>query len=173
MGFWAESVPVSETIPAQMPSGTLPRVRFETTVSAFGNNTGIVVPPEVIEQLGGGKRPAVVVNLNGYEFRTTLGVMGGQCLISVSAAIRKETGLKGGDPVTVDLSLAQGPRPVDVPDDFQLALNENATARAFFESLANSLQRYHVDNINGAKTPATRQRRIERAVELFLDGKAR
>ena len=151
----------------------LPGATFETTISSFGNNTGIVVPPDAIDQLGAGKRPAVIVNMNGYEFRTTIGVMGGQCLISVSAAIRKESGLNGGDRVRVALSLAEGPRPVDMPDDFQLDLDNSAAAKKFFESLSNSVQRYHVDNINNAKAPATRQRRIEQAVNLFLAGKAR
>ena len=41
-------------------------VTFDTTVTATGNNTGIVVPDEVIEQLGAGRRSAVVVNVNGY-----------------------------------------------------------------------------------------------------------
>jgi uncharacterized protein YdeI (YjbR/CyaY-like superfamily) len=44
---------------------------------------------------------------------------------------------------------------------------------AFFEKLSNSLQRYHIDNINGAKTPETRQRRIEKAIALFREGKQR
>ena len=39
-----------------MPT-TPPTVTFETTLSAFGNNTGIVVPPELIDALGAGKRP--------------------------------------------------------------------------------------------------------------------
>jgi len=150
-----------------------PGATFETTISSFGNNTGIVVPPEAIDQLGAGKRPAVVVTMNGYEFRTTIGVMGGQCLISVSAAIRKETGLKGGDHVRIAFALAEGPRPVNMPEDFQSALNDNAAAKKFFDSLSNSVQRYHVDNIISAKAPATRQRRIDHAVDLFLSGKAR
>ena len=53
------------------------RVRFDTTVTASGNNTGIVVPGEVIEQLGAGNRPPVLVNVNGYEYRNTVAVMGG------------------------------------------------------------------------------------------------
>ena len=39
-------------------------------MSQVGNNTGIEVPPEVIEALGAGKRPPVVVVVNGYEYRT-------------------------------------------------------------------------------------------------------
>lgn len=153
-----------------MPTET---VTFETTLSAFGNNTGIEVPPELIERLGAGKRPAVVVDLNGHQYCNTIGVMGGKYLISVSAAIRKETGLAGGDPVQVCLTLADGPRPVAVPDDLRAALDANPVAREFFGGLSNSLQRYHVDNLNAAKTDATRERRLNKALGLFLAGKPR
>lgn len=78
-------------------------------MAAFGHKTGIVVPPEAIQTLGGGKRPPVDVNLNGYEYRNTVGVMGGQSMISVSAAIRKATGLTSWDPIGVTLTLNGAP----------------------------------------------------------------
>jgi hypothetical protein len=146
---------------------------FETTVAASGNNTGIVVPDEAIDQLASGKRPSVVVNVNGYEYRNTVAVMGGKYMIGISAAIREATGLKGGDPIRVTLTVADTPREVNVPADFAAALAADASVEAFFAKLSNSLQRYHVDNVNAAKTAETRQRRIEKAVSLFRDGKQR
>jgi hypothetical protein len=80
-------------------------VTFETTLTASGNNTGIVVPDDVMERLGRGKRPPVLVTVNGYEYRSTVAVMGGRYLISLSAAVRAATGLKGGDPISVVLKL--------------------------------------------------------------------
>ena len=155
-----------------MTSGSA-SVTFETTVTANGNNTGIVVPDEAIEKLAAGKRPPVLVNLNGYEYRNTVGVMAGRHMVSISAAVRKATGLKGGDPVRVTLTVADTPREVEVPADFATALAADDRARAFFGKLSNSLQRYHVDNINAAKSAETRQRRIDKAIALFLDGKQR
>lgn len=149
-----------------------PSVAFDTTLSGFGNNTGIEVPPELVEQLGAGKRPAVHVDVNGYEYRNTVGVMGGKHLISVSAAIRKDTGLAAGDPIHVVLTVADTPRPVEVPNDFAEALAA-AGVRPFFDGLSNSLQRYHVDQITGAKAAETRLRRIDKAVSLFKEGKKR
>jgi hypothetical protein len=146
---------------------------FDTTVTAVGNNTGIVVPDDVIEHLSAGKRPAVVVELNGYEYRTSVGVMSGQCMVSVSAAVRKATGVKGGDPVHVVLTVADAPRTVDMPDDFAAALAAEPAAQAFFRALSNSLQRYHADNVNSARSADTRQRRIAKSIELFLAGKPR
>jgi hypothetical protein len=148
-------------------------VTFETTVAATGNNTGIVVPEEVIEKLAAGKRPPVAVTVNGYEYRSTVAVMGGRFMIGISAAVRQATGLTGGDPIRVTLAVADTPREVDVPADFAAAMAADKQVVAFFGRLSNSLQRYHVDTINGAKTAETRQRRIEKAVSLFREGKQR
>jgi len=148
-------------------------ITFETTLTATGNNTGIVVPPEVLDQLGAGKRPAVAVTVNGYAFDCTIGSMGGKAMIAFSAERRKESCLAGGDPITVTLTLAEGPRALEVPADFRKAMRAAKGTEAFFAGLAPSPQRYHVDNIEGAKTPETRQRRIEKAVALFAAGKSR
>jgi hypothetical protein len=145
---------------------------FRTTISGFGNNAGIEVPPEALAELGAGQRPAVIVNVDGYEYRNTVGVMGGRHLISVNAAVRKESGLAAGDEVTVTLTIADAPREVEVPDDFARAMGD-AGVRAFFDSLPNSLQRLHADSVAEAKTPETRERRIAKAVALFKEGKRR
>ena len=148
-------------------------VEFDTTVTATGNKTGIVVPDELIEGLGAGHRPPVIVNVNGYEYRNTVGVMGEKHMISLSAAVRNATGLEGGDPIHVRLTVAETPRTVEIPDDFRKALASTPDTSAFFAGLSNSVQRYHIDNINGAKAPETRQRRIDKAISLFREGKQR
>lgn len=147
-------------------------VTFATTLSAFGNNTGIEVPADVLEQLGGGKKPAVHVDVNGYEYQTTAGVMGGRTLVPVSAAIRTATGLAGGDAITVTLRLATEKKAVEVPDDLAAAMAA-AGVRAFFDGLSSSIQRFHIDNVNGAKAADTRARRVEKTVATFLAGKPR
>jgi Bacteriocin-protection, YdeI or OmpD-Associated/Domain of unknown function (DUF1905) len=149
------------------------KVEFDTTVSATGRNTGIVVPDALIEQLGAGRRPAVIVDLNGYKYRNTVGVMKGRHMISISAAVRGETGLQAGDPIHVKLTVAEAPRGVEVPEDLAAALAREPEAQKFFGGLSNSLQRYHADNVAAAKAEATRQRRIEKSISLFLEGKKR
>ena len=37
---------------------------FKTYIKGFGNNTGIVVPEENLNELNGGKKPAVKVTVN-------------------------------------------------------------------------------------------------------------
>ena len=148
-------------------------VTFETTVAVSGNNTGIVVPEEAIEQLAAGKRPPVLVSLNGYEYRNTVAVMGGKHLISISAAVRKATGLTGGDPIRVILTVADTAQEVTLPAEFAAALAADEQASAFFGKLSNSMQRYHIGNITAAKSAETRQRRIDKAIALFRAGQQR
>jgi hypothetical protein len=155
-------------------TATEPRTAtFETTVTAAGNNTGIVVPAEVVDQLAAGRRPPVLVDVNGHRYRSTVAVMGGRYMIGISAAVRAATGLSGGDPIRVTLTVADTPREVTVPADFAAALAASEGATEFFEKLSNSLQRYHVDTIDAAKTQQTRERRIAKAVALFGEGKQR
>ena len=145
---------------------------FKTTLLAAGKNiTGIVVPDEIVAGLDGGKKPAVVVTVNGYTYRSSIAVMGDKFMVGLSAERRAESGLKGGDTIDVTLELDTAPRVMDVPPDLQVALNANKPAKAYFATLSYSNQRRHIDPINAAKTPETRARRIEKSVALFHEGK--
>ena len=126
-----------------------------------GNNTGIEVPPEVIEALGAGRKPPVVVTVNGYEYRSTVAVMGGRHLIPFSSDKRAATGIQGGDPIVVDLEVDTAPRTVEVPDDLAVALDGAPGARAAFDALSPSARKAHVTAVEGAKAAETRQRRID------------
>ena len=138
-------------------------MRFESTMRLMGNNAGIEVPPEVIEALGGGKRPAVAVSVNGFEYRSTVGVMGGKALIPFSADKRAASGIQGGDPITVDVELDTAPRTVELPDDLAAALAA-AGLRDAFDKLAPSYRKAHVTSVESAKAPETRARRVETVV---------
>jgi uncharacterized protein YdeI (YjbR/CyaY-like superfamily) len=42
-----------------------------------------------------------------------------------------------------------------------------------FDSLPNSLQGYHADQVASARSADTRQRRVDKAIALFIAGKKR
>jgi hypothetical protein len=46
------------------------------------------LPADVVASLGAGKRPAVRVTINGYTYRNTVAVHGGEFLLGVSAQHR-------------------------------------------------------------------------------------
>jgi hypothetical protein len=144
-------------------------VKFSTTMFPIGNNTGIEVPAEVVTALGAGKRPPVVVNVNGYEYRSTVAPMGGKNLLPFSADRREESGIEGGDAIDVELTLDTAPRTVEIPDDLQSALNSSATATAAWDKLSYTHRKEHVRSVLDAKRAETRARRIA-AVLAKLEG---
>jgi hypothetical protein len=149
-------------------------MEFRTTLQLTGKtSTGFVIPPEVVEALGGGKRPPVVVTINGYSYRNTVAPMGGEYWLGVSAAHRQAAGLKAGDELQVELELDLEPREIEVPADFAAALDARPEARRMFDGLSYSNQRYHVERIDGAKSAETRQRRIAQTVEMLAAGRKR
>jgi len=139
-------------------------MRFETTMLLTGNNTGIEVPPDVIEALGAGRKPPVTVTVNGYEYRSTVAVMGGRHLIPFSSDKRAATGIQGGDPIVVDVEVDTAPRTVEVPDDLAAALDASPAARAAFDALSPSARKAHVTNVESAKAAETRERRVDAIV---------
>ena len=147
-------------------------MRFKTTLDSAGKNAaGFRVPREVVEALGKGKRPPVIVTINGYSYRNTVAVYGDEYLIGVAQEHRAPAGVKPGDVIEVDLQLDTAPREVDVPSDFAAALEAAPDAKRAFEALSYSNKRRYTLSIEGAKSADTRQRRIDKTVaELQGEG---
>jgi len=140
-------------------------MKFHSTLVLNGKTaTGLEVPPEVLTELGAGKRPAVQVTLNGYTYRTTIAPMGGRYWIPVSAAVRTASGVTAGDELDVGVELDTAPRTVEVPDDLASALAAVPGAREAFDQLSYTNRRQYVESVTGAKADATRQRRIAKCV---------
>lgn len=157
-----------------MTDEAAPRASFRTRILGTGQTTaGIEVPEEAVEALGRGKRPPVIVTINGYTYRNTVAVMSGTYMIGVSNEHRAASGLKAGDEVDVELVLDTQPRTVELPADFAAALDAEPAAKATFDKLSPSNKGYHVSLIEGAKAADTRQRRIEKSVEALREGKPR
>ncbi len=147
-------------------------MKFRTTIQQSGKTaTGIQVPPEIVEALGAGKRPAVSVTIKGYTYRSTIAVMSGDYMVGVSVAVREAAGVAGGEEVDVDMELDTAPREVIVPQDISAALDAEPEARRFFDKMSYSNRLRHVLSIEDAKTDETRQRRIAKSVAMFREGK--
>lgn len=65
------------------------------------------------------------------------------------------------------------PKVPDVPDYLDAALAANKKAKAVFESKSDSFRKEYIAWITDAKTEATRQKRMEQALEWIAEGKAR
>ncbi|HEX5400939.1 MAG TPA: YdeI/OmpD-associated family protein [Pseudonocardiaceae bacterium] len=145
---------------------------FRATVELGGKTaTGIEVPAELVDALGSGKRPAVVVTVGGHSYRTTVARMGGRFLVPLSTENRTAAGVAAGDEVDVRIEPDTAPREVTVPDDLAAALTGDEAARAFFDTLSYTHRKEWVRWIEEAKRPETRSTRLTKTIESLRTGK--
>jgi len=147
------------------------KLKFRTVLLTAGKTaTGIKIPDEIIEKLGGGKRPLVKITINNFTYRSAVAVMGGAYMVGVNAENREGAKVKGGDKIDVTIELDTEVRTIDIPAELQKALGKNAAAKKIFESLSNSKKKALTLPIANAKTDETRNRNIEKALRA-LTGK--
>jgi hypothetical protein len=148
----------SRSSPAQPETKGANDVRFRTTIIQSGKTaTGIRIRGEIVEALGAGKRPPVSITINGYTYRSTVAVLGGDYMVGVSAENRAGAGVAGGDEVDVEIELDTAPRQVDLPADFVAALDAQPGARRTFDGLSYSNQSW-------------RRRRIAKSIQALKEG---
>jgi Bacteriocin-protection, YdeI or OmpD-Associated/Domain of unknown function (DUF1905) len=136
-------------------------MRFTTTVELGGQTaTGLVVPDDVVDALGAGRRPAVTVTLGGYTYRSTIARRDGRYLLPLSAENRAAAGVAAGDRVDVEVELDTAPRTVEIPADLAAALDADPGIRAHFDALPYTHRKEHVRAVESAKAADTRQRRV-------------
>ena len=149
-------------------------ITFGTELELAGKTAaGFGVPEEVVDELGGGGHPKVVVTVRGYTFRTSIARMNGRYMLGVTAARRAEAGIAPGEVHQVEVQLDTAPREVEVPGDLAAALSAKPEAKAFWDGLSYSNQSWHVLQVTGAKKQETRQARIEKSVAMLAAGRAR
>ena len=143
-------------------------MKFRAVVIPSGNATAIEVPAAVMAALGLEARPAIAISINGHGWRTRVAVKDGKRLVGISAAHRAAAGIAEGDRIEIELALDTAPRTVEEPADLRAALDA-ASARAAFEKLPFGLRVKHVRDIEDAKSPEVRARRIGKLVATLAD----
>jgi hypothetical protein len=144
-------------------------MKFRAKVEPPEPMRGLEVPPEVVEALAAGKRPPVIITINGHSWRSRVAIMRGRLLLGLSKANRQAAGVATGDKVEVDVKLDSAPRVIVEPKDFARALDSDPAARAAYDRLAYSHKRRHVCAIESAKKPETRARRIEKVLATLRE----
>jgi len=144
------------------------KTHFKTFVKSFGNNTGIVVPEKNLYELNGGKKPPVKVQVNGYEYQSTIASMSGYYLIPLSKEHRNNSGLRGNDEVEVVLELESNNRDVEIPDILVQSLNHHNLLEVF-HSQSYSTRKEWVRFLNDAKKEETRIKRLNQIIQQLMD----
>lgn len=147
-------------------------MKFRALIEGAGKSAaGIEVPAEVVTALGYTKRPPVRVTINGYTYRSTVATVGGRFMVGVSNEVRASAGVAAGDEVDIVMELDTAPREVAVPAELAKELAADPAARQAFEALSYSKQRLLVDPVANAKTDATRDRNVAKALSSLRDGR--
>ena len=144
----------------------MPAKRFK---AKLGDREGIPVielPFDVKAEFGKA-RPPLIATINAYSFRTTPAVYGGKSYIGVRRSHREAGGLEIGTMVDVKLEPDTEARIVKPPPDLAAALKKNAKAKAAWEKLSYTHQKEHVEAILEAKKAETRERRVQKAIEML------
>lgn len=147
--------------------------RYTTIIKQFGQQgekTGwsyIDVPAKIGEQLNPGVKKSYRVKgwLDKYHIEAValLPMGNSDFIIPMNADIRKGTGKRKGDKITVELELDLNPEPVRSPE-FMACLEDEPEALAFFNSLAKSHREYFMKWIESAKTEHTKSKRIAQSL---------
>ena len=137
---------------------------FKTTLIREGNLCAIPLPFDPKAVFGRARVP-VKVTLNGYTYRSTIAIMGGQALIPLRKSNRQAAGLEGTETLNVRLDVDTETREIKPPADLAKALRAAPPAWDRWQELSYSHQREYAESVTEAKKPETRARRIEAAVK--------
>lgn len=126
-----------------------------------GTEMAALKPPfdvvAVFERKG---RVPVKGTINGFPFRSSLMNMGDGHMMAVNAQLRAGAQCKAGDTVAVLMELDQDKRTVEVPAYLKKIIDRDPKAREFWPQLSFTHQKEYVKEIEGAKRPETREKRI-------------
>ena len=101
--------------------------------------------------------------VDGYSYRNTVGWYQGAFRIAFSTENRTAAGINGGDDVEVTLELDDAPRVLELPEEFALALKDAGVLETF-TGLSYSKQRGFVEPWSAAKSDATRDKNLAKAI---------
>jgi hypothetical protein len=147
---------------------------FAAELVSRGASTAVILTDGQVAAVGeGAKRFPVAATINGSTWRTTVVRMGGEFMLGLSRANREAAGVQAGDHVTVELRRDTEPRTVEIPAELAAALDQRPDAKATFERLAYTHRKEFARWVAEAKREETRERRVEQAIEMILNGNTR
>ncbi len=150
-------------------------VQFIATIHKFdkqGEKTGwtyIEIPADLAKKIKPGNKKSFRVKGKLDDCKISgialLPMGGGTFIMALNAAMRK--GIHKHHGATLKVQLEEDKKPFQFNKDFVDCLADEPGAKAFFESLAGSHQRYFSKWIDDAKTEPTRVKRITMAVNAL------
>jgi hypothetical protein len=128
---------------------------------------GLKPPFDVVEVFERKGRVPVKGTINGFPFRSSLMNMGDGHMMVVNAQMRAGGNCKAGDTVSIVMEIDEDERKVDVPSYLKKIIDSDAKARESWGKLSFTHQKEYVREIDGAKRPETREKRIAAMMEAL------
>jgi len=136
-----------------------------------GSEVAALKPPfDVVEVFQRKGRVPVKGAIDGFPFRSSLMNMGDGHIMVVNAQLRTGAKCKAGDTVTVLMELDEDKRTVEVPAGLKKVIDRDPRAREFWPKLSFTHQKEYVREIEGAKRPETREKRIAAMMDALRKG---
>lgn len=136
------------------PFVLLPRVHLTALCATAGRDTGAI---------------PVRVELGGVTFRRNLVKYKGAWRLYLNTPMRQAAGKDVGDRVALTVEFDPAPRVEPMPPALRRALAGNAEAKIAFDRLTASRKKEIQRYLNGAKTPATLARNVDKVI-AYLSG---
>lgn len=153
-------------------------VAFETTIKKFdkqGEKTGwtyIEIPAAIAEELKKGNKRSFRVKgkLDQHKIKgiALLPMGGGSFIMALNAEMRKAIGKRKG--AMLKVKLEEDKEEFKLNPDLVECINDEPRAKAYWEKLPPSHQKYYSKWIDSAKGEATKVKRITMAVEGMRRG---
>lgn len=144
-------------------------MRMDLEVQPAGTATAtVVLTQEQVDRLrgrAGRGRVPLAITFRGSVFRTSISVYRGQWMMVVNRAMR-DAGMVPGARYRCDVRLDAEERSVEVPADLAKALRA-AGVHTAFDALSYTRRKEHVRQVEDAKRPETRTRRIAAIIEAL------
>ncbi len=136
-----------------------------------GSEVAALKPPfDVVSVFGRKGRVPVRGIINGVPFRSSLMNMGGGHMMGVNAELRAAAKCKAGDTVDVVMELDEDKRSVVLPTYLKKIVSGDPKAAEFWPKLSFTHQKEYVREIESAKKPETREKRMAAMMEALRKG---
>jgi hypothetical protein len=147
---------------------------FTAPIVRIGILRSVIVPAKIASALGAEARIPVVARYAGEITRSTIVPAGGgkRRLVLQMDALRPAR-LDTGDEIEISLERATGSHKLPLPADLQRALPFRPAAAAELDRSSPSTWRMIIESLDQARTPETRQRRIEKIIEHLAENASR
>ncbi|HVQ92123.1 MAG TPA: YdeI/OmpD-associated family protein [Mycobacteriales bacterium] len=149
-------------------------LRLTATLEPRGPAGAFILTDEQVAGLGAGRKVfPVQVRVNGAGLSLRLMRMGGENMIGLAAAARRQAGVELGASYDIEIALDEAERTVEVPADLSAALAADPAVDKAFATLAMSHRKEYVRWVSEAKRDETRANRIAKTVEMVRAGQTR